>query len=266
MFLLFVNAKLRKHTPKHKHHHHHPYFHISQPPSPPPEPSDSIYDVNSSGAFDVRMFGAVGDGLAGDTDAFKMAWDTACQVESATLLVPDVYSFMIQSTICTGPCQSGFSGRWNSYCHIIAPTPGQRVSTDRREMVGSSLQPHKGVNGTTLPGPCDSPIAIRFFMSSNLTVQGLKIKNSPQSTSESIIIKAPPTRPNTDGIHIDNTNVVQIYNTVISNGDACVSIGSGCFDVDLRNITFGPGHGISIDSLGNHNSRACVSNITLGTR
>ncbi|KAL6223372.1 hypothetical protein ACLB2K_006759 [Fragaria x ananassa] len=39
---------------------------------------------------------------------------------------------------------------------------------------------HIGVNGTTLPGPCDSPVAIRFFMSSNLTVQGLRIKNSPQ--------------------------------------------------------------------------------------
>lgn len=65
-------------------------------------------------------------------------------------------------------------------------------------------------------------------MSSNLTVQGLKIKNSPQFHFrfdgcesvhvESIYITAPALSPNTDGIHIENTNDVKIYNSVISNG------------------------------------------------
>lgn len=123
----------------------------------------------------------------------------------------------------------------------------------------------QGINGTTLPGPCDSPIvshiyaclpdisldvdsmkinyskhcqtvplmdvlmqAIRFFMSSNLTVQGLRIKNSPQFNFrfdncrdvhiEFIYITAPALSPNTDGIHIENTNNVKIYNSVVSNG------------------------------------------------
>lgn len=72
--------------------------------------------------------------------------------------------------------------------------------------------------------------AIRFFMSSNLTVQGLRIKNSPQFHFrfdgcknvhiESIYITAPKLSPNTDGIHIENTNDVKIYNSVISNGKA----------------------------------------------
>ena len=66
-------------------------------------------------------------------------------------------------------------------------------------------------------------------MSSNLTVQGLKIKNSPQFNFrfdachdvrvESLTIKAPAQSPNTDGIHIENTNNVQIYNSIISNGN-----------------------------------------------
>lgn len=65
-------------------------------------------------------------------------------------------------------------------------------------------------------------------MSSNLTVQGLRIKNSPQFHFrfdgckhvhiESIHITAPKLSPNTDGIHIENTNDVKIYNSVISNG------------------------------------------------
>lgn len=70
--------------------------------------------------------------------------------------------------------------------------------------------------------------AIRFFMSSNLSVQGLRIKNSPQFHIrfdscrdvhiESIYITAPASSPNTDGIHIENTDDVRIYNSVVSNG------------------------------------------------
>lgn len=70
--------------------------------------------------------------------------------------------------------------------------------------------------------------AIRFFMSSNLTVKGLKVKDSPQFHFrfdgcknvhvESLHITAPALSPNTDGIHIENTNGVEIYNSVISNG------------------------------------------------
>lgn len=75
---------------------------------------------------------------------------------------------------------------------------------------------------------CAKIQALRFFMSSNLTVQGLKIKNSPQFhfrfdgcrdvLVDSLYIKAPSQSPNTDGIHIENTNNVKIYNTIISNG------------------------------------------------
>jgi hypothetical protein len=71
--------------------------------------------------------------------------------------------------------------------------------------------------------------AIKFFMSSNLTVQGLKVKNSPQFhfrfdacqyvEIELLNIDAPAQSPNTDGIHIENTNNVKIYNSVISNGN-----------------------------------------------
>lgn len=72
--------------------------------------------------------------------------------------------------------------------------------------------------------------AVRFFMSSNLIVKGLKVKNSPQFHFrfdgcqnvhiELLNIKAPAGSPNTDGIHIENTNNVKIYNSAVSNGDS----------------------------------------------
>ncbi|KAB2092891.1 hypothetical protein ES319_A02G061200v1 [Gossypium barbadense] len=114
---------------------------------------------------------------------------------------------------------------------------------------------------------------IRFFMSSNLVVSGIKIQNSPQFHMkfdgcegvliEKLLISTPKLSPNTDGIHIGNTKSVAIYNSMISNGDDCISIGPGCSDVHIEGVTCGPSHGISIGSLGVHNSQACVSNITV---
>ncbi|KAJ0111472.1 hypothetical protein Patl1_00823 [Pistacia atlantica] len=272
-------------------------YNPTRAPSPSPAPASSPNDDSKTGVFDVRKFGAIGDGITDDTVAFKMAWDTACQNGSAVILVPYGFTFMIQSTIFTGPCQGRLvfqvdgtlsppdgpdswlqknsKRQWLVFYRINAMSLQGGGVIDGRGQKWWDLpcKPHKGVNGTTTPGSCDSPTAIRFFMSSNLTVQGLRIKDSPQFNFrfdncknvhvESIHITAPALSPNTDGIHIENTNAVEIYNSVISNGDDCVSIGSGCYDVDIKNITCGPGHGISIGSLGNHNSRACVSNITV---
>ncbi|GAB4830623.1 hypothetical protein Ancab_020389 [Ancistrocladus abbreviatus] len=235
--------------------------------------------------------------MSDDTGSFKMAWDAACDVESAILLVPHGYTFMIQSTIFTGPCQSGFilqiegslvppdgpdswpehmsRHQWLVFYRINELTlqGGGLIDGRGEKWWDLPCKSHKGLNGTVIAGSCESPITMRFFMSSNLTFKGLKVKNSPQFHLrfdncrnvhiESLSITAPALSPNTDGIHIENTNNVEIYNSVISNGDDCVSIGSGCYDVDVRNITCGPSHGISIGSLGNHNSRACVHNITV---
>ncbi|KAE8008347.1 hypothetical protein FH972_004868 [Carpinus fangiana] len=299
-FFLSTQARRHYHT-KHKHSHSHKSSNISQPPYASPEPAEPPNNdgisYNSTGLFDVRNFGAVGDGIADDTEAFKMAWDTACQSDSAVILVPHGFSFMIQSTIFTGPCQGGLvfqidgtlmppdgpdswpknnsRRQWLVFYRIneMSLQGGGLIDGRGEKWWNLPCKPHKGTNGKSMAGPCDSPIAIKFFMSSNLSVQGLRIKNGPQFHFrfdgcrdvhiESIYITAPALSPNTDGIHIENTNDVRIYNSVISNGDDCVSIGSGCYNVDIRNITCGPGHGISIGSLGNHNSRACVSNVTV---
>lgn len=123
--------------------------------------------------------------------------------------------------------------------------------------------------------------ALRFFMSSNLTVHGLKVTNSPQFHFrfdncqnvhvETLNIRSPASSPNTDGIHIENTNNVQIYNSLVSSGncrvtfsfskqdsfsaainappflspgDDCISIGAGSYNVHINNVTCGPSHGI----------------------
>ncbi|KAL3725238.1 hypothetical protein ACJRO7_030274 [Eucalyptus globulus] len=206
-----------------------------------------------------------------------MVWDAACssQVESPVLYVPSGYSFMVQSTIFTGPCQGGIVFQVNSE---LMPPDGPESwpkGLSRRQwlvfyqVVGMSLlviyglidrkgekwrdlpcKPHKEGNGTTLPGPCDSPIVLHELQLNSACAQK---RNSPQFHFrfdncrnvhiDSIFLSA-PLGPNADGIHIENTIGVKIYNSVISNGDDCVSIGSGCYNVYVWNITCGPSHGI----------------------
>ncbi|VFQ84889.1 unnamed protein product [Cuscuta campestris] len=274
---------------------------ISQPPYYPPQaapaPQGGGYEQSFADVvFDVLSYGDVGDGVADDTSAFKMAWDHACQSDSPPVVLAQRHRvFLIQPTIFTGPCKSTMTLQIEG---TIMPPDGPESwpenMTKRQWLVfykmnGMNMEgggvidgrgekwwdlpckPHRGVNGTTLEGPCDSPVAIRFFGSRKVKVREVKMKNSPlfhmrfdrcnDVHIDAIHINAPPHSPNTDGIHIENTFDVTIHNSIVSNGDDCISIGAGCYNVDIWNMTCGPGHGISIGSLGMRNSKACVSNI-----
>ncbi|PIN19452.1 Polygalacturonase [Handroanthus impetiginosus] len=263
----------------------------------PTRPDEPINNSNTSCIFYVTDFGAVGDGSTDDTAAFKSAWKAACQVENGVVLVPSNLVFMITSTIFSGPCQPGLvfqvdgvlmppdgpdcwpksdsSKQWLVFYQLddMTFTGTGTIEGNGQKWWDLPCKPHRGPNGSTLPGPCDSPALIRFFMSSNLVVTGLRIQNSPQFHMkfdgcegvliDKLSISSPKLSPNTDGIHIENTKSVGIYNSVIGNGDDCISIGTGCSDVNIEAVTCGPSHGISIGSLGVHNSHACVSNITV---
>ena len=80
----------------------------SDSPSVPSDPYPKDNQTSSSDCvFDVRSFGAVGDGCADDTRAFRAAWKAACAVDSGVVLAPENYIFKISSTIFSGPCKPG---------------------------------------------------------------------------------------------------------------------------------------------------------------
>jgi polygalacturonase len=78
-----------------------------------------------------------------------------------------------------------------------------------------------------------------------------------------ITIVAPGDSPNTDGIHIARTKDIQVMDCNIKTGDDCMSIETGTENLYASKITCGPGHGINVGSLGDKNSEARVSNITI---
>ncbi|KAK4721357.1 hypothetical protein R3W88_011590 [Solanum pinnatisectum] len=117
--------------------------------------------------------------------------------------------------------------------------------------------PSNNTMQTSLPIP-----ALRFYGSSNVTVTGITIQNSPQCHLKfdncigvsvfNFSVSSPGDSPNTDGIHLQNSKDVFIRSSNVSCGDDCVSIQTGCSNVYIHNINCGPGHGIT-----------CVSNVTV---
>ncbi|XXG48550.1 hypothetical protein AAC387_Pa02g2968 [Persea americana] len=235
----------------------------------------------------VDDFGAKGDGTD-DTKAFEKAWEEACSLEKAVLLVPESKNYLLKQITFSGPCKSDLTVKISG----TIEAPSDRSDWDglnRRHWIEfKDLKNLRVEGGGTINGngktwwdnsckrnkslPCTgAPTALTFRSCNNLIVMNLKIKDSQQMhlsfercenvRASDLMITASGDSPNTDGIHITSTQKIQVMNSVIRTGDDCISIESGSKKIKATNITCGPGHGISIGSLGDGNSEAHVSEI-----
>lgn len=74
-------------------------------------------------------------------------------------------------------------------------------------------------------------------------------------------LSAPGDSPNTDGIKIGNSYRIRISRSVIGTGDDCIAILSGSREIHISKIFCGPGHGISIGSLGGYDNEDDVEGV-----
>ncbi|XP_065008398.1 exopolygalacturonase-like [Musa acuminata AAA Group] len=152
------------------------------------------------GVYNVKDYGAIGDGQTDNTKAFEAAWSAACTVEGRTTIVIPEGAYLLGPTIFRGPC--------------------------------------KGI------------MEVEDSMDKEL-LHGLITNAKRYSIANPYRrISAPGDSPNTDGIHIADSTNIQVANSVIGTGDDCISIGSGCTNLTIFNVLCGPGHGISVGSLG----------------
>ncbi|CAA7026285.1 unnamed protein product [Microthlaspi erraticum] len=111
-----------------------------------------------------------------------------------------------------------------------------------------------------------------FFACTNMLVKGIHLINSPRShlgfkscsnaNVTGVQISAPELSPNTDGIDIGSSDHIYITDTHISAGDDCIAVESGSSHIYITRVTCGPGHGISIGSLGlNGDKNATVEEV-----
>ncbi|KAL2479987.1 Polygalacturonase ADPG1 [Abeliophyllum distichum] len=238
----------------------------------------------STKTINVHNFGAQGDGRSDDTKAFQKAWEEACSSSSAVnILVPKGKNYLLKPITFSGPCKSEITIQIAGT--LVASNDRSDYSKDGRHwLLFDSVQNLIVEGGGTINGngnvwwqnsckinkakTCkDAPTALTFDKCTNLEVKNLKIKNAQQIhlsfencmnvEASNLVVNAPEKSPNTDGIHVTGTQNIQI------SSDDCISIVSGSKKVRATDITCGPGHGISIGSLGSGNSEAYVSDVVL---
>lgn len=287
-----VEARRQYHSKKSKHQKHKGAGNGNgSGPAPAPLPD---YNQTQSTIFNIMSFGAKGNGISDDSKAFLAAWKAACEIPGATLEIPSQYKFLIKPITLNGPCMPQLILQIDGA--VLAPP---KVSSWPKSSLfqwlnfkwlhnftiqGSGTVDGQGFNWWTLSTfynnrkklkhiPDMKPTALRFYSSYNVTVRDITIINSPQChlkfdnsgtvKVDNITISSPENSPNTDGIHLQNTQDVEIQHSNIGCGDDCVSIQTGCSNIHIHHINCGPGHGISLGGLGKDKSAACVSNIVV---
>ncbi|KAK3159991.1 hypothetical protein QOZ80_1BG0053880 [Eleusine coracana subsp. coracana] len=266
---------------------------LAESSKPPPKAAAPMPE--SGGNINVESYGAAGDGRgdgrSDDTKAFLNAWAKACSsAEPTVLLVPAGKKYHVKEIPLSGPCKSEITFQidgtlvapedksdWNKqgYPHWISFINVDRLTiTGKGTLDGTGKSSWKNSCRTNHKNPCTfAPAALTFTSCNHLKVHNIKLLNSPQVhlliqyckdvELTSLTITAPGSSPESDGIHISHTEDIRIIKPVIKSGDDCISIATGVKNLYAYKVECGPGHGISIGSLGKDNSDAQVSNITI---
>ncbi|EXB88288.1 hypothetical protein L484_020356 [Morus notabilis] len=252
--------------------------------------SCSLFESTNGAApaysINVARYGARSDGKSEASKAFMKAWSTACHSgrPAVTIYVPRGL-YMLKNVVFTGPCRS----------RIVFQIDGTLLAPSNYWELGSSgfwILFHRvnrmSIHGGTIdarahsfwacrksPGNNCPPGArsIAFSWCSNIVVSGLTSTNSQMKhltfdhcnnvLVRKVKIRAPSSSPNTDGIHIQSSSAVTIRGANIMTGDDCISVGAGSRNLWMERVTCGPGHGISIGSLGDYANEEGVQNVTV---
>ncbi|XP_073017942.1 probable polygalacturonase At3g15720 [Primulina eburnea] len=246
------------------------------------------YSHNTT-SHDVTNYGAVGDGITDDTKAFEAAWGAACTsgLDEVSISVPSGKAFLVSRIVFQGPCKPILIS-FQILGTIVAPP---RSKWDQAQIIadewlffhqvvglevlgyGQGLIDGKGGSWWSYGPNVRRPTALRFSHCSELRVSGLIHIDSPMnhiSINECSNVRltelhmiAPITSPNTDGIDISASTNISVHDSKMETGDDCIAINGGTSHVNITGIDCGPGHGISIGSLGKDGRYEEVEDITV---
>ncbi|XP_074310429.1 exopolygalacturonase [Silene latifolia] len=251
--------------------------------------SASSSQLGSQITVNVRSFGVRADGRTDDSQAFNAAWEKACNsVGNVTMLIPKG-TYLVGPLKFRGPCQkvSSLTVLMKGYL---------KATTDLSEYEhGSGWIEFAWIEGLTLRGggvfdgqgakawpsnncptssKCDLlPTNLKFVGMNRTTIHRITSLNSKffhialvhcrDFKGNRLKISAPSDSPNTDGIHLERSSNVRIYKSDIGTGDDCISVGPGNSQITITSINCGPGHGISVGSLGKYPNEQDVNGLVV---
>ncbi|CAH8272424.1 unnamed protein product [Arabidopsis lyrata] len=225
--------------------------------------------------YNVLKFGAKGDGETDDSNAFIQAWNATCGGEDNinTLLIPSGKTYLLQPIEFKGPCKST-SIKIQLDGIIVAPSNIKTWSNPKSQMwISFSSVFSLMIDGSGKIDGRGSSFweALHIYKCDNLTINGITSIDSPKThisikgcnyaTISKINILAPEKSPNTDGIDISYSTNIKISDSTIQTGDDCIAIDNGSSGINITQINCGPGHGISVGSLGADGTNAEVSDV-----
>ncbi|KAF7850248.1 hypothetical protein BT93_L5704 [Corymbia citriodora subsp. variegata] len=233
--------------------------------------------------FPIGNYGAKADG-SDVSQALVSAWKEACaSLNPATVQIP-AGTFALSEVTLEGPCKNPLEFQLQGT--LQAPADPSSFKTDGwivfQNMDGFTLSGsgtfdgkgqiawtkndcHKNTDCRTLP------TNLRFNFVSNAIVHDVTTLDSKNfhvtvmgcknQTFQHFHVSAPADSINTDGIHIGRSTGINILDTDIKTGDDCVSLGDGSEQVTVKGVSCGPGHGISVGSLGKYDNESPVSGV-----
>ncbi|XP_043696036.1 polygalacturonase-like [Telopea speciosissima] len=237
--------------------------------------------------YNVVSLGARPNSRTNSAPAFLRAWAKACGFSSpATIYVPPGRYYMGQAHF-VGNCRNtditiqidgtlvapsnyrviGNAGTWLMFEGVI----GVSIYGGTLDGQGSTLWACKA-SGNNCP---EGAMNLGFTNSKDIVINGLTSLNSQMFhividhcknvDVQGVTVMAGGNSLNTDGIHIEMSTDVTIKGANIKTGDDCISIGPGTSNLWIESIACGPGHGISIGSLGRALKEPGVQNVTVKT-
>ncbi|VVB02876.1 unnamed protein product [Arabis nemorensis] len=240
-----------------------------------------------SKVFNVRRYGAKSDGKTDNANAFTNVWKSACARKSGNskIYVPKG-TFYLGGVEFVGPCKNQIEFVIDGT--LMAPSNPKDIKQDTwinfryinylfisgsgtLDGQGKQSWPlndcHKNTNCPKLA------MTMGFAFVNNSRINGITSLNSKMGhfnffsvhhfNITDVTITAPGDSPNTDGIKMGLCSNIHISNTQIGTGDDCIAILSGSSNLDISNVNCGPGHGISVGSLGKNKDEKDVKGLTV---
>ncbi|CAM8929444.1 hypothetical protein QQ045_023093 [Rhodiola kirilowii] len=239
--------------------------------------------------FNVLDYGAHLNSPSDSGAAFVKAWNAACNHNEPKneVLVPKG-TYMMQHAVLIGPCMAkriafllkgtlkAYPGTYGQVDFVTFRYIDGLVVKGGGTLDGQGQTTWHHNNCRTNSGCGPFPTNLRFDFVTNSLVRDITSLNSKsvhinifasnRMNLTNIKILAPDESPNTDGIHMGMVSRIRITRSTISTGDDCISLSPGSNQVGIHKVVCGPGHGISIGSLGGSNgevvSRVRVKNCT----